>query len=82
MIKVPLLIAQGPYDPLITARVRNRFVRQPCNAGQNLEYRTYKGAKHFSIVSPGSRFVADLLSWTEARLAGEPQGAGCGRISG
>lgn len=81
MIKMPLLIAQGLYGPLVTASVQDQFVKQRCDAGRNLEYRTYKGADDLSIMSPGSRFVADLLSWTKARLAGEPQEAGCRRIA-
>ncbi|MBV9421537.1 MAG: hypothetical protein JOZ98_01400 [Solirubrobacterales bacterium] len=81
MIKVPLLIAHGLYAPLVIASGQDQLVKQRSDAGQNLEYRTYKGADHLSIMAPGSPVVADLLSWTEARLDGEPQGAGCRRIS-
>jgi len=52
------------------------LVKQRSEAGQNLEYSTDKGADHLSIMAPGSPVVADLLSWSVARLDGEPQGAG------
>lgn len=77
MIKVPLLIAQGLFDPLVTPAVQKQYVKERCAAGQSLEYRTYEGRDHLSIVAPGSPFVEDLLSWTEARFAGKPQPHGC-----
>lgn len=77
MINVPLLIAQGLFDPLVTPAVQGQFVKERCAAGQSLEYRTYEGRDHLSIIAPGSPFVEDLLSWTEARFAGKPPPHGC-----
>lgn len=81
-ITAPVLIAQGLNDPLVTPRVQNEFVRQRCAAHQDLEYRTYPGRDHLSILSPGSPFVRDLLAWTEARLEGRKPPAGCTTTSG
>lgn len=77
MIDVPVLVAQGLSDPLVLPSIQDRYVKQRCDAGQSLEYATYRGQDHLSIVGPGSRLVSDLLAWTKARLAGEKEPEGC-----
>jgi acetyl esterase/lipase len=76
-IAVPLLIAQGAADPLVLPRVQRSYVNQRCAAGQPVEYVTYRGRDHLSLLWPRSRLVGYLLAWTQARFAGRPHQSHC-----
>lgn len=76
-IGAPVLIGQGGDDPLILPQMQAGYVRERCRAGQALDYRTYAGRDHLSVVADDSPFVKDLLAWTEARFAGEPATSTC-----
>jgi hypothetical protein len=77
-IAAPLLIAQGLGDGLILPAVQQRYVDGLCAAGQRLEYRTYRGLDHVGLVlDPRSPLLRDLVTWTQARFAGQPQAPGC-----
>jgi hypothetical protein len=76
-IKVPLLIAQGLDDHLVLPSMQRSYVNRLCHSGQSVEYRTYSRRDHNSLIWPGSRLVANLLAWTQARFAGRPQETGC-----
>lgn len=76
-ISVPLLIAQGGADPLVLPRVQRAYVNQRCAAGQPVEYVTYRGRDHLSVLWPNSRLVPFLLAWTEARFAGRTHQRTC-----
>ena len=77
-IAAPLMIAQGLSDSLVVPNVQQRYVSQLCKSGQSLEYRTYQGFDHVSIVTnPSSPLLPDLIAWTKARLAGTPQKPVC-----
>jgi hypothetical protein len=65
-----LLIAQGLADDLVLPEIQAGFVRGLCRAGQVLEYRTYAGRDHLSVLAPDSPLVPELVAWTEDRLAG------------
>jgi pimeloyl-ACP methyl ester carboxylesterase len=69
-IKEPLLIAQGTGDPLVLPKVQRAYVNQLCHAGQRVEYVTYRGRDHLSLLWSDSRLVPFLLAWSEARFAG------------
>jgi acetyl esterase/lipase len=73
----PLLIAQGLADDLVRPEVQVRFVRKRCAAGERLEYRTYAGRDHLSVVAPDSAFTRDLVQWTRDRFAGVSSAASC-----
>jgi len=73
----PLLVAQGLADDLVLPEIQAGFVQRLCGAGQALEYRTYAGRDHLSVLAPDAPFVAELVRWTEDRLAGRPAPAGC-----
>jgi len=73
----PLLIAQGLADDLVLPEIQAGFVQRLCSAGQALEYRTYAGRDHLSVLAPDAPFVAELVRWTEDRLAGRPAPTGC-----
>lgn len=69
-IAVPLLIAQGLADTLVTPSSQDAYVQQRCAAGQAVDYRTYAGRGHVELVTADSPLVPDLLAWTQDRLAG------------
>jgi pimeloyl-ACP methyl ester carboxylesterase len=76
-ITAPLLIAQGLHDHLVMPSMQRSYVNRLCHSGQSVEYRTYRGRDHLSLVWPGSRLVPNLLAWTQARFAGSPEASGC-----
>lgn len=79
LLRQPLLIAQGLADDLVRPDVQSRFVRERCAAGEKLEYRTYAGRNHLSVVAPDSPLTRDLVQWTQDRLDNVPSSATCDR---
>jgi hypothetical protein len=80
-IAAPLLIAQGLTDVVVPRPATDAYVDGRCSAGQRLEYWTFAGHDHGTIVRPGTPLEEPLLTWTTARFANAPQPAGCGRIA-
>jgi pimeloyl-ACP methyl ester carboxylesterase len=80
-IAAPLLIAQGLADPVIPPAATSEYVDQRCAAGQHLEYWTFTGLDHGTIVRPGSSLTEPLVAWTSARFTNEPPAKGCVRRS-
>ena len=76
-IKVPLLIAQGLDDHIVLPSTQRSYVNRLCHTGQSVEYQTYRGRDHNSLIWPGSRLVPNLLAWTQARFAGRREAGGC-----
>ena len=76
-LDIPQLIAQGEDDELVLHDVQARFVRRKCEDGQNVDFRTYPGRDHLSVVAPDSPFIAKLVAWTRQRFAGEPRCPNC-----
>lgn len=68
-IEAPVLIAQGGSDPLVLPQVQRSYVNQRCAGGHPVEYVTYRGRDHLSVLWPDSRLVPFLLAWTQARFA-------------
>lgn len=71
-IAAPLLLAQGLADEVIDPALQAGFVARRCAAGQAIDYRTFPGLTHVSLVGPGSDLTPQLLDWTKARFAGDP----------
>ena len=80
-IAAPLLIAQGSADALVLPSVQEQFVEKRCREGQHIEYRTYGGRDHVSLVTQDSALIDDLVTWTQERLAGTPVAGGCSTMS-
>ena len=76
-VEAPLLVAQGASDPLVLPSTQDAYVGERCAAGQPVDYRTYEGRDHVSLVQADSPLAPDLVRWTEARLAGEPPTPTC-----
>ena len=78
-IAAPLVIAQGLEDPVVAPDVTDAWVDERCAAGQRLEYWSFAGADHGTIVQPGTPLEEPLVAWTTARFARAPQPEGCAR---
>jgi alpha-beta hydrolase superfamily lysophospholipase len=78
-ISAPVLVAQGTIDDLVLASLQSQFVAARCAAGQSIDYRTYAGLDHLSLVARGSPLEDDLIAWSRDRLAGKPASDGCRR---
>jgi pimeloyl-ACP methyl ester carboxylesterase len=80
-IQAPVVIAQGLSDIVVPPPATDAYVEERCSAGQRLEYWTFAGRDHFTILQPGSPLEELLIKWTMARFANEPQASGCVRKS-
>jgi len=81
LIKAPVVIAQGLSDTVVPPSAIDAYVEERCSAGQRLEYWTFAGRDHFTIVQPGAPLEELLIRWTMARFAKEPHASGCVRKS-
>ncbi|MFC6154178.1 alpha/beta fold hydrolase [Nocardioides yefusunii] len=68
----PVLLAQGSEDQLISPAQQGAWVKRMLRAGHVPDYEVVPGMDHLSLVQEGSPFLAELMDWTAARLAGEP----------
>jgi pimeloyl-ACP methyl ester carboxylesterase len=80
-IKAPVVIAQGLSDNVVQPSATDAYVEERCAAGQQLEYWTFAGRDHLTIIQPGTPLEDQLIRWTMARFANEPQATGCVRKS-
>jgi pimeloyl-ACP methyl ester carboxylesterase len=80
-IQAPVVTAQGLSDIVVPPSATDAYVEERCSAGQRLEYWTFAGRDHFTIVQPGTPLEELLIKWTTARFANEPQASGCVRKS-
>jgi hypothetical protein len=81
LIPAPVVIAQGSSDTVVPPSATDTYVEQRCAAGQRLEYWTFAGRDHLTIILPGTPLEELLIEWTTARFANERQAEGCVRKS-
>lgn len=81
LIKAPVVIAQGLSDSVVPLAANDAYIEERCAAGQRLEYWTFAGRDHSTILQPGTPLEELLIKWTTARFANEPQASGCVRKS-
>ena len=81
LITAPVVIAQGLSDKIVSPSATDAYVEERCAAGQQLEYWTFAGRDHLTIIQPDTPLEDPLIKWTTARFANEPQAAGCVRKS-
>ena len=77
-IPAPLLIGQGGADSLVVPSAQDAYVKARCDAGQQVDYRTYPGRDHVPLVEPDSPAIRELIEWTKERLAGATPRDTCG----
>jgi len=80
-IQAPVVIAQGLSDNVVPPSATEAYVERRCAAGQRLEYWTFPGRDHVTIIQPGTPLEEPLIRWTKARFENEPQAPGCIRES-
>jgi uncharacterized membrane protein HdeD (DUF308 family) len=76
-IPAPLLIGQGLADPLVLPAAQAAYVRARCDAGGQVDYRTYAGFEHVDVVGAESPLIPELLAWTQDRFDGKPASSTC-----
>jgi len=80
-IQAPVVIAQGLSDTVVPPSATDAYVEERCAAGQQLEYWTFAGRDHLTIIQSGTPLEDPLINWTTVRFANEPRAAGCVRKS-
>ena len=80
-IQASVAIAQGLSDIVVPPPATDAYVEERCAAGQRLEYWTFAGRDHLTIIQSGTPLEDLLIKWTTARFANEPAATGCVRKS-
>ena len=80
-IQAPVVIAQGLSDTVVSPSATDAYVEERCAAGQQLEYWTFAGRDHLTIIQSGTPLEDPLINWTTVRFANEPRASGCVRKS-
>ena len=73
----PVFVAQGLSDPLVKPRLQDDWVAGRCRAGEAIEYRTYPGLDHNSLVAADSPLTPLIVQWSLERWADEPATPNC-----
>ncbi len=76
-LTMPLLLAQGDADDLISPQGQKSFAAHQCAVGTNVDFRTYPGLGHVPLVDAGSPAVDDLLAWTAEIIEGRTPAGRC-----
>jgi dienelactone hydrolase len=70
----PLLIVQGTADTTIPRALTDAFDTKACATGDTVDYLTYDGATHGSVITAAQD---DVVAWLEDRVAGKPAPTTC-----
>ncbi len=73
----PVLVAQGLSDPLVLPPLQQQWVDDRCDAGIAIDYRTFVGLSHVSLVAADSPLTPQLVEWTLDRWDGDAAPAEC-----
>ncbi len=73
----PALVAQGLADPLVLPKLQQQWVDARCDAGVPIDYRTFVGLSHVSLVAADSPLTPQIVQWTLDRWNGEPAPTKC-----
>lgn len=63
----PILVVQGTADATIPKVLTDAFVAKACAGGDQVDYRTYEGADHGTVIAAAQ---SDVLAWLAARAGG------------
>jgi hypothetical protein len=77
VIKAPVVIAQGLSDIVVPPSATDAYVEERCSAGQRLEYWTFAGRDHGTIIQPGTPLESCSSGGRRRRFANEPQARDC-----
>ncbi len=70
----PVFVFQGLGDDIVYKVFTDMYAKASCATGNTLLYRTYSGIDHYHEVASSE---ADVVSWIDARIAGEPAPSNC-----
>jgi uncharacterized membrane protein HdeD (DUF308 family)/acetyl esterase/lipase len=73
----PVLVAQGLDDPLVKPALQDAWVASRCEAGISIDYRTFAGRDHTSLVAADSPLTPEIVQWTLDRRIGKPVTPNC-----
>ena len=74
---VPLLVAQGSADLIVSPTVTRKFVTEVCHIGQPVRFLQLAGGDHITIAK---RTAATTIDWIADRFAGRAVPDDCGRF--
>ncbi|UNK71157.1 lipase family protein [Microbacterium sp. H1-D42] len=75
---VPVLLGQGEVDDLVLFDMQSAFAQRMCAEGAPIDFRSYPGRDHLSLVQVGSDAIDDAFAWTDDRFAGVAVADACG----
>jgi alpha-beta hydrolase superfamily lysophospholipase len=70
----PVLIVQGTADTTVPRVLTDAFTTKACAAGDTVDYRTYDGATHGSVIQAAQD---DVVQWLKDRVAAKPAPTTC-----
>lgn len=73
----PVLVAQGLADPLVKPQMQHDWVERRCRAGEPIDYRTFAGLSHNTLVAADSPLTPQIVAWTLDRWNGAPATPDC-----
>lgn len=73
----PVLVAQGLADPLVRPSLQQQWIDDRCDAGIAIDYRTFVGLSHVSLVAADSPLTPQIVQWTLDRWNGEAAPTEC-----
>ena len=72
-----VLVAQGLADPLVLPKLQQQWVDDRCDAGIAIDYRTFEGLSHVSLVAADSPLTPQIVQWTLDRWNGDTAPTEC-----
>lgn len=73
----PVMVAQGLADPLVKPALQHDWVSSRCKAGEAIDYRTFPGLNHNTLVAADSPLTPEIVQWTLDRWDGQPATPNC-----
>ena len=73
----PVMVAQGLADPLVKPKLQHDWVAARCADGEEIDYRTFPGLSHNSLVAADSPLTPQIVQWTLDRWEGSPATPNC-----
>jgi pimeloyl-ACP methyl ester carboxylesterase len=73
----PILLVQGLSDAAVPPSATDALNGELCNLGDVVQYRTYPGEDHDTILNPGGQAYSAIVQWLKDRLQGSPPPQTC-----
>ena len=73
----PVMVAQGLADPLVKPKLQHDWVAARCDDSEPIDYRTFPGLSHNSLVAANSPLTPQIVQWTLDRWEGSPATPNC-----